>query len=290
MKIKYFYDLETFTYTYVVYDEESRDAVIIDPVLDFDQASGKVDSKSAEQVIDFVNKENLKVHYILETHAHADHLSSSQYLKQKLKSARVGISQRIKPVQKTFLELFNLPNSELLDRDFDVFFRDDEDIQAGTLKIKVIPSPGHTPACSSYLIEDALFTGDALFMPDSGTGRCDFPNGSARELYNSIQRLYALADDTRVFVGHDYAPNGRASEHLTSIGRSKKENIHLKAQTTLEEFTSLREARDKTLKAPRLLLPSLQVNIVAGHLPKPESNGKSYLKLPMSVTFKESIK
>jgi glyoxylase-like metal-dependent hydrolase (beta-lactamase superfamily II) len=286
MKIQYFYDQDTSTLTYVVFDEVSKAAIIIDPVLDFDPPSGKIEDRSAQQVVSFIKEHNLNPLYILETHAHADHLSSSQLLKQVFPSAQIGISRRITVVQEVFKGVFNLPEFQADGSDFDFLFDDEQEFKAGPLKIFPIPTPGHTPACTSFLIENNLFTGDALFIPDSGTGRCDFPKGSASDLFHSVTRLYQLPDDTNVFVGHDYQPNERELRYQTTIGDNKNHNIQLKSTTTKEEYVAFREARDKTLKAPRLLLPSLQVNIAAGHLPGREENGKSYLKLPLTPVLK----
>lgn len=286
MKIHHFYDPDTSTLTYVVFDEVSKDAIIIDPVLDFDPPSGKIEDRSAQEVVSFIREHHLIPHFILETHAHADHLSSSQLLKQVFPSAQIGISRRITLVQEVFKGVFNLPEFKADGSDFDFLFDDDKEFKAGKLKILPIPTPGHTPACTSFLIENNLFTGDALFIPDSGTGRCDFPKGSASDLFRSVTRLYQLPDNTNVFVGHDYQPQGRELRFQTTVGENKLNNIQLKSTTTKEEYVAFREARDKTLKAPRLLLPSLQVNIAAGHLPTREDNGKSYLKLPLSPNLK----
>lgn len=284
MKIQHFFDSDTYTLTYVVSDPLSKDAVIIDPVLDFEQASGALTGPSIEKILHYVKENGLNVLALLETHAHADHLSSSQLLKRFYPNAAVGIGKRIQLVQETFKSYFNIDYLRIDGSQFDKLFEDFEEVQFGTLKMKAIPTPGHTPACMSYLFYDALFTGDALFMPDYGTGRCDFPKGSARELYQSISKnLYTLPDSTRVFVGHDYSPNGREMKFETTIGESKKNNIQLKAETTETEYVQFRETRDKTLKAPRLLLPSIQVNADAGHLPPKEENNVSYLKLPLKM-------
>jgi glyoxylase-like metal-dependent hydrolase (beta-lactamase superfamily II) len=285
MNVKHFFDKDTFTLTYVVFDEVTKDSLIIDPVLDFDPPSGRVEDKSALEVIRFIKEMNLKVHWVLETHAHADHLSSAQLLKEYFPGARVAISERIKSVQNVFKGIFNLTDFVPNGSDFDFLIKDHEKFSAGSLTVLPIPSPGHTPACTSYLIGENLFTGDALFMPDYGTGRCDFPGGSASELYSSIMKLYELPEETKVFVGHDYLPGNRELRFQTTIGESKKSNIQLKVSTSQIEFITFREARDKTLKAPRLLLPSLQVNIAAGHLPKREENNVSYLKLPLRPVF-----
>jgi glyoxylase-like metal-dependent hydrolase (beta-lactamase superfamily II) len=287
MKIKHFFDPDTFTLTYVVSDEKTKDGVVIDPVLDIDQASGTVEDRSIQEVIQYIKSEGIKLHAIIETHAHADHLSSSQILKQVFPDAKIAIGEKIKVVQEVFKAHFNIDYLKADASQFDILFKDFEERSFGSLKMKAIPTPGHTPACMSYLFGDAVFTGDALFMPDYGTGRCDFPKGSAKDLYHSISKnLYCLPDSTRVFVGHDYMPNERELQYETTIGESKKSNIQLKAITSENEYIQFREARDKTLKAPRLLLPSIQVNIDAGHLPPREDNGKSYLKLPLNPKLK----
>jgi len=283
MDIKHFFDPDTFTLTYVVSDPKTLDAIVIDPVLDFDQASGTVTDSSVKNVVEYIKNNHLKLHAVLETHAHADHLSSSQLLKTLFPGSKLFISEKIKVVQEVFKKHFNIDYLKDDASQFDYLLKDNEVVSFGSLSLKAIPTPGHTPACMSFQIGDAVFTGDALFMPDYGTGRCDFPKGSARELYQSISKhLYSLPDSTRVFVGHDYSPGGREMKFQTTIGESKKSNIQLKASTTEGEFVSFREARDKTLKAPRLLLPSIQVNIDAGHLPPKEDHGKSYLKLPLN--------
>jgi glyoxylase-like metal-dependent hydrolase (beta-lactamase superfamily II) len=285
MQIHHFYDADTSTLTYVVFDEASLDAVIIDPVLDFDPPSGKVDDTSAKKVLSYVKEQGLKVVYILETHAHADHLSSSQLLKKYFPDAKVAISGRIKLVQESFKSILNLPHLSVDGSQFDFLFEDEIPFQAGSITILPMATPGHTPACSSFVIANNVFTGDALFMPDYGTGRCDFPQGSARNLFHSISRLYQLPDETIVYVGHDYPVNARELRFQTTIGESKTSNIQLKASTSEADYIAYREGRDKTLKAPRLLFPSLQVNIAAGRLPEAEANGKSYLKIPLTLTF-----
>lgn len=285
MEIIHFFDEDTFTLTYLVIDAKTRDTVIIDPVLDFDPPSGAVTQKSLQKLKDYIAGRNLVVKAILETHAHADHLSSSQLLKELYPDAILGIGEKIKVVQEVFKTHFNINYLKTNGSQFDQLFSDFQEVNFGSVKMKAIPTPGHTPACMSYLFGDALFTGDALFMPDYGTGRCDFPRGSAKDLYHSVSKnLYSLPDETRVFVGHDYQPNGRELQFMTTIGESKKKNIQLKATTSENEFVEFRENRDRTLKAPRLLLPSIQVNIDAGKLPPAEDNGVSYLKLPLRVT------
>lgn len=280
IKIQEFFDQPTFTLCYVVWDSKTKDAVIIDSVLDFDQASGSYSFEFADNVLSFVEKEGLKIHYILETHAHADHLSASVYLKERLPDAQTGIGKNITIVQETFKALFNI-ELETRGYQFDKLFEENEIVKAGSLEFKVLFTPGHTPACTSLLFDGAVFTGDALFMPDYGTGRCDFPKGSATDLYDSIQKLYALPEDTLFFTGHDYQPGGRELRFQSTIKESKAENIRLKGDTTREEFVKFRSERDATLSAPKLLLPSIQVNIDAGKFPKPEENGVSYLKTPL---------
>lgn len=283
IQIKAFFDKATFTLTYVVWDPGTRDAVIIDPVLDYEPGGSKVSEDSVAEVASFINKNELTLHYILETHAHADHLSGSQYLKASYPKAMLGIGARITEVQKVFKTVFDLDSLKTDGSQFDKLFADGEKFQAGSLRLEVIYTPGHTPACSSYLIEDAVFTGDALFMPDYGVGRCDFPAGSSETLFDSVsKRLYSLPDDTRVFTGHDYQPGGRPLRFESTIGEEKRSNIQIKAETQKAEFVKFRDARDKTLAAPRLLLPSVQVNIDAGRLPEPRENGRSYLSIPIS--------
>lgn len=282
--IEPFFDERTWTLTYVVYDPATRDAVIIDPVLDYDPVGSKVWTESADRVIDFVRANDLLVHYVLETHAHADHLSGSQTIKEQFPDVQVAIGARITKVQEVFKSVFDLPADFPTDgRQFDRLVDDGERIQAGSLEFEVIATPGHTPACVTYRIEDTVFTGDALFMPDMGTGRCDFPAGSANELYDSIRRLYALPDETRVFVGHDYMPDGRELAFETTIGEEKARNVQLAADTTRDEFVAFRTKRDKILAAPKLLFQSVQVNVDAGALPKPHANERRYLRIPINV-------
>lgn len=286
MEIKHFFDQETFTLTYVILDKTTKDAVIIDPVWNYDSASVTTNTRSIDLLQDFLKERKLKVHYVLETHAHADHLSGAHELVTKhLPEAKIGIGEGITIVQETFKSVLNLPKAFKTDgSQFHQLFKDNDLVVAGSLKFKVLSTPGHTPACVTYLFEDAVFTGDALFMPDSGTGRCDFPHGDATKLYHSIaNRLYDLPDSTRVFVGHDYQPGSRQLEFETTIGDSKKNNIHIDSTTKGTDFVSFRKSRDATLAAPKLLFPSIQVNIAAGKLPEAESNGQIYLKLPITA-------
>lgn len=268
------------TWTYVVHDE--RAAVIIDPALDFDGHSGRTGSASAEAVARFVEAAGLTVEWILETHAHADHLSAAPFLRQRL-GGRVAIGEGIRKVQATFKDLLNLEPGFATDgRQFDHLFRDGEEFAVGRLAGRVIPTPGHTNDSVTYLIGDAAFVGDSLFMPDGGTARCDFPGGDAGVLYASIQRLYSLPADTRVFVCHDYGPGGREHRCETTIAAQRAGNIHVRDGVSEQEFVALRTRRDATLAVPQLLYPSVQVNVRAGQLPPPESNGRRYLKLPVT--------
>ena len=284
MIIQHFFDPATFTLTYVVHDPATGDAVAIDPVLDYDPAGARTSTVSVEKVVAYVRDHGLRLHYVLETHAHADHLSGSQYLRREL-DARVAIGERIAEVQRTFCAVFDLTADVPLDgSQFDRLLKDRESLEAGSLVVEVITTPGHTPACVTYRIGDAVFTGDALFLEDYGTGRCDFPGGSADALYESVQgRLYRLPDATRVFVGHDYQPGGRPVRFETTIGAEKRENVQLKATTERLDFVRFRKGRDATLEPPRLLFPSVQVNVDAGRLPRPHANGKRYLQLPLNV-------
>ncbi len=284
MKIKEFYDRDTYTLTYVVHKEKGHEAIVVDPVLDFDPASGGIKEQSIQEVLEYLKSKSLKPVMCLETHAHADHLSGSQVLKRLYPDIEVAVSERITAVQKIFTKVFNV-DAATDGSQFDYLFKDNEVREVAGLHVKEIPTPGHTPACSSYLIENAVFTGDALFMPDYGVGRCDFPGGSASDLYDSItNNLYSLPDNTEVYVGHDYQPQGRDMKFKSTIGEEKKSNIFLDGKISKADFISKRSARDKILEAPRLLLPSVQVNILAGHLPEPDSNGTRYLKIPLRVS------
>ncbi|MCB0350005.1 MAG: MBL fold metallo-hydrolase [Bdellovibrionales bacterium] len=282
--IKEFFDKRTSTLTYVVSDPSSQDAVVIDSVLDFDPADGRIWGESVQLVLNYVKQNKLNVHLILETHAHADHISGAQYLKKQWPQCKIAIGDKINAVQKIFAPVFNLKSLTPDGSQFDRMLKDGEKFKAGSLEIEVLSTPGHTPACCAYLIGDALFSGDVIFIPDSGTGRCDFPGGSAKDLFNSIaNKIYKLPDSTKIYVGHDYQPNGRELRFQTTVAEQKESNIHLKSSTALDEFLAFREARDKVLSAPRLLLPSIQVNINAGRLPEPEDNGMAYIKTPLRM-------
>ena len=281
-KIETFYDAPTSTLTYLVYDEATKDAVLIDPVRDYDPLGSKVSWDGARKIADWIDDKGLKLRWVLETHAHADHLSGAPFFKDRY-DAKVAIGSDITVVQETFKQVFNLPEGFRTDgSQFDKLLADGEVLEAGSIAIKAIHTPGHTPACMSYVVDDAVFTGDALFMPDQGVGRCDFPKGDAEAMWESIhEKLYHLPDATRVFVGHDYQPNGREVQYETSIGASKRRNVQLDVETAKEAFVEKRRARDATLAAPKLLYPSVQVNVDAGRLPGTESNGARYLKIPV---------
>lgn len=272
-EIRAFFDKATFTLTYVVWDPKTQDALLIDPVTDYDQAASQISYQSVDQLEEFIRSQNLKLHLIVETHAHADHVSGSQELKKRF-NAPIAIGENIRLVQETFQPIFGIEISTDGSQ-FDRLLKDNEEVKVGSILMKVLFTPGHTPACASYLIGDAVFTGDALFLPDYGTGRCDFPKGDAKALYHSIHdRLYALPDSTRVFVGHDYQPGGRDVQWETTIGASKQSNIQLRQETSEAEYVKFRTTRDKTLSAPKLLLPSVQINIDAGRVP-------DFLKIPI---------
>lgn len=282
-RVQHFFDTRTYTLTFVVWHPETKDAVIVDPVLDYEPVGSRTWTESVDQVLAFVREQQLKVHYVLETHAHADHISGSQLLQREL-GAKIVIGERIKEVQQTFQQIFDLSDGFRTDgSQFDRLVADGERFDAGALPIDVVATPGHTPACVTYKIGDAIFTGDLLFMDDYGTGRCDFPKGSAEAMYDSVRRVYQLPDETRVFVGHDYLPGGRPVRWETSVGASKRKNPQLNAETSREAFVSMRNARDSKLEAPKLLFQSVQLNIDAGRLPEPHANGVRYFRLPLNL-------
>ena len=285
--IQSFFDEATSTVTHLVSDPATQVAAIIDPVLDYDHRSGKASTRSADAVLAAAWAKGLRVEWILETHAHADHLTAAPYLKSKT-SAKIGIGEHIRDVQKIFRPVFNLEDLSGDGREFDRLFEGGERFRVGTLEFEVMHTPGHTPACISYRVGDAVFVGDTLFMPDYGTARADFPGGSAAALYRSIQRLLALPDETRLFLCHDYTGPAR-TEHVweTTVAEQRENNVHVHQGVSEQEFVEMREQRDATLAAPNLLLPSIQVNVRAGKLPHPEANGTRYLKIPLRVS--ESI-
>jgi glyoxylase-like metal-dependent hydrolase (beta-lactamase superfamily II) len=282
MKIEKFYDPATFTLTFLVIDEETKDTIVIDPVLDYDPKGSKITTASVDKIERYVKEHGLRLLAGLETHAHADHLSGSVELKKRFDGFKIVIGEDITKVQEVFKGVFNIKDLKTDGSQFDLLVKDGEKFKIGSIEVETISTPGHTPACVTYKIEDAIFTGDALFMPDFGTGRCDFPAGSSEDLYNSIQKLFKLPDETRVFVGHDYQPNGREMAYETTIGESKEKNIQLNASTKKEDFVAFRSKKDSKLEAPKLLYQSVQVNVNAGEVPDLEDNGKRYLKIPVS--------
>ena len=277
------FDEATNTVTYIVRDPESRACAIIDSVLDFDYASGRTDTRSADQVVDHVRAEGLDPVWILETHVHADHLSAAPYIQDRI-GGKIGIGEKITVVQDTFGKIFNEGTEFQRDgSQFDRLFREGDTFGIGALGGRVLHTPGHTPACLTYVIGDAAFVGDTLFMPDYGTARCDFPGGSAKMLYASIQKILTLPDDTRIFVGHDYKPEGRDSfVWETTVAEERAKNVHIGGGRSAAEFVEMREARDKTLGMPKLIIPSLQVNMRAGQMPPKDDQGKTYLKVPVN--------
>lgn len=277
------FDPATFTATHLVVDPDTSTAAIIDPVLDFEPKGGTLSTRSADAMLKVVADQGLTLAYVLETHAHADHLSAGDHIRQ-VTGAKLVIGAHITKVQKTFAPIFDADDVALDGSQFDILLTEGDRLPLGDLTIGVIHTPGHTPACNTYLIGDAAFVGDTLFMPDYGTARADFPGGNARTLYRSIHRILALPPETRIFVGHDYLPAGRTDYRWeTTVADEAAYNIHVNGETTEEAFVAMREARDKTLAPPTLILPSLQVNIRAGALPPAAPSGKRFLKLP--VTF-----
>lgn len=282
--IQAFFEPETFTYSYLVYDPLSKSCAIIDSVLDFDPASGNTATKSADLIIAAIKEQNLQLEWILETHVHADHLSAAPYLKAQL-GGKIGIGAKITQVQEVFAEVFNTGSSFAKDgSQFDQLFNDADKFQLGQFQIQVMHTPGHTPACITYLIADAAFVGDTLFMPDYGTARCDFPGGDAATLYQSIQKIFSLPAETRLFMCHDYLAPGRDNYlNETTVAEQQQENVHVGAGRSEADFVALRTKRDASLEMPRLILPSVQVNMRAGQFPPADDNGVSYLKLPLNL-------
>lgn len=280
--IRAFFEPASNTISYVVTDPETRHCAVIDSVLDYDAAAGEISYQHADEVIAYLDAEGLILEWLIETHVHADHLSAAPYIQQK-RGGKIGISAEITTVQQVFGKVFNAGTE--FERDgsqFDHLFTADETYQIGNLRACAMPTPGHTPACMTHIIEDAAFVGDTLFMPDGGTARADFPGGDAGELYRSIQKILSLPPKTRIFVCHDYAPNGRDYAWETSVAEERARNIHIADQVSEEAFVAMREARDETLDMPKLIMPSIQVNMRAGHMPPGEDNGQVYLKVPIS--------
>ncbi|MDP2397834.1 MAG: MBL fold metallo-hydrolase [Burkholderiales bacterium] len=282
-QIQAFFDPKTSTVTYVVADPVARCAAVVDPVLDYDFKSGRTSTASADQVVAWVREQGLQLDWILETHAHADHLSAAQHIQQQL-GGRIAIGEHIRAVQATFKKLFNLERSFLPDgSQFDHLFRDGEVFRIGELEAKALHVPGHTPADMAYLVGDAVFVGDTMFMPDVGTARADFPGGDARQLYRSMRRLLELPPQTAVYVCHDYPPASREPRWKTSVAEQRASNIHVRDGVSEDEFVQMRQARDATLEMPTLILPSIQVNVRGGHLPPPDDNGIAYLRIPLNA-------
>ena len=283
-EIASFFDPATFTVTYVVRDPATREAAIIDSVLDFDPNSGRTATASADSVIEYVTSHNLKVIWLLETHAHADHFSAAPYLQERL-GGTIAIGEHITAVQAVFGKLFNAgPEFAHDGSQFDVLFKDGDTFSIGALPVTVLHVPGHTPACIAYIVGEAVFVGDTMFMPDYGTARADFPGGNARTLFRSLRRILSLPHETRLFMCHDYLPKGRSAYVWeTTVAAEREGNVHAHDGVTEDEFVAMREARDATLDMPRLILPSVQVNMRAGHLPPPDDNGVIYLKLPVNA-------
>jgi glyoxylase-like metal-dependent hydrolase (beta-lactamase superfamily II) len=281
MNIQHFFDRATSTLTYVVHDDKS--GVVIDPVLDYDPKSARTSRGSAEAVAKYIVERKLEIPFVIDTHAHADHLTAMPFFKKRF-GARTVTGSRIGEVQRIFRDIYNLGMNFPVDgRQFDLLLDEGQELQAGRFRIRAMHTPGHTPAHMSWQIEDALFVGDTLFMPDYGSARCDFPGGSADQLFDSIQRIYALPASTRLFMCHDYQPGGRELRFVTTVAEQKKSNIQLNERTTREEYLKFRKIRDAQLEMPALILPAVQINIRAGEFPEPEANGSAYLKIPLNV-------
>ena len=280
--VKAFFDPQTWTYTYVVYESKGSACIVIDSVLNYDPKSGRTKTESADEVIAFIKNNHLQLEWILETHAHADHLTAAPYIQEKL-GGKIAIGDHITSVQKVFKGVFNLDDVAVDGSQFDALIKEGEVIQFGNLSFKALYVPGHTPACMAYEIGDSIFVGDTLFMPDVGTARCDFPGGSASNLYRSIQSILKYPPSTKLYMCHDYPPEGRSPEYQSTVADQKKNNIHVHDGVTEEQFVAMRNKRDSGLPMPVLILPSIQVNIRAGHMPKPEGNGTAYLKIPLNA-------
>ena len=280
--IKGFFDDQTSTISYVVHDNIEKKCAVIDSVLDFDYSSGDIDYVNADKIISYVDQNKLNVEWLIETHVHADHLSASPYIQKKL-GGKIGISEKISDIQNIFGKTFNAGTEFQRDgSQFDKLFKDNDEYKIGNINCKVINTPGHTPACTAHVIGNSIFVGDTLFMPDLGSARADFPGGDARQLYRSIQKILSYPDETRIFVCHDYPPSSREVKWSTTVGEQKENNVHVKTSILEDEFVKIREAREKTLNMPKLIIPSIQVNMRAGNLPPPEDNGSVYIKVPIN--------
>lgn len=281
--IKTFFEKDSNTFSYVVKDPNSKSCAIIDSVLDFDYASGSTSHESADEIILYIKENNLEVEWIIETHVHADHISAAPYIKSQL-GGKIAIGDKVTIVQGVFGKIFNASSEFSTDgSQFDHLFKDGEGYKIGTMEAKAIHTPGHTPACMTHLIGNAAFVGDTIFMPDQGTARADFPGGDAKTLYSSIKKLLSLPKETKLYMCHDYGPNGRELLHISSVAEEKQNNIHVKDTINEDEFVKLRTERDATLDMPRLILPSVQVNMRAGNFPEPEDNNQIYLKIPINA-------
>jgi glyoxylase-like metal-dependent hydrolase (beta-lactamase superfamily II) len=281
-EVIHFFDEQSNTFSYVVKDPHSKACAIIDSVLDIDYAAGRLSYKGADEIIQYVRKHNLNVEWIIETHVHADHLSAAPYIKEQV-GGLIGIGEKINIVQNTFGQVFNEGTEFQRDgSQFDHLFCDEEAYQIGGLLAHAMHTPGHTPACMVHVIGNSAFVGDTIFMPDAGSARADFPGGDARTLYRSIHRVLSLPENMVLYMCHDYAPNGRELRHFSTVGDQRRENIHVSDAISENEFVKMREARDATLAMPKLIIPSIQVNMKAGQLPEPESNGQRYLKVPIN--------
>ncbi len=281
--IESFFDPETWTFTYVVGSDSSSSCIVIDPVLNYDPKSGRTRTQSADKVIAFIKSRGLKLEWILETHAHADHLTAAIFLKDTL-GGKIAIGEQVTKVQSVFKGIFNLGDEfNANGTHFDYLLKDEEMIAFGDLSFKAIFVPGHTPACMAYQVEDSIFVGDTLFMPDIGTARCDFPGGDAKTLYKSIKKLLSFPSDTKIYMCHDYPPGGRSVRYQTTVEEQNQSNVHVNQGVKEEEFIQMRTKRDQTLEMPVLILPAIQVNIRAGRMPPSEDNGTSYLKIPINL-------
>ena len=281
VEIQHFFDRATSTLTYVVHD--TRAGVVIDPVLDYDPKSARTSFRSAEAVAQYIAERNLAIPYVIDTHAHADHLTAMPFFKTRF-GARTVTGSQVGEVQKIFRGIYNLGSGFPVDgRQFDLLLDEGQELQVSSFRVRSMHTPGHTPAHMCWQIEDALFVGDTLFMPDYGTARCDFPGGSAEQLFDSIQRIYALPRSTRLFMCHDYQPGGREMRFATTVAEQKRSNVQLSERTTKQEYLTFRKNRDAQLEMPTLILPAVQINIRAGEFPEPEANGTAYLKIPLNV-------
>ena len=282
LHIEGFFDEQTSTISYVVHDNIEKKCAVIDSVLDFDYSSGDIDYVNADKIISYIDRNKLNLEWLIETHVHADHLSASPYIQKKL-GGKIGISEKISDIQNIFGKTFNAGTEFQRDgSQFDKLFKDNDKYKIGNINCKVINTPGHTPACTAHVIGNSIFVGDTLFMPDLGSARADFPGGDARQLYRSIQKILSYPDHTRIFVCHDYPPSSREVKWATTVGEQKENNVHVKTSILEDEFVKIREARDKTLNMPKLIIPSIQVNMRAGNLPPPEDNGSVYIKVPIN--------